>query len=107
MHILRKIENREIAWFTEWQRFEHHIYERVVPTVKSEKTRKTVQSGVEYMFFCKAFQKPEGCLHEVPHPGKIGTGYKTVHHFCATCWQKDRSKNAHSESSLECPFKQA
>ena len=28
---------------------------------------------------------------------------RPVHHICATCWIKDKSRNKHSECSLECP----
>ena len=37
-HILRKIENREITWSADFDRFEKHIYEKVA--LKFEKSDK-------------------------------------------------------------------
>ena len=52
--ILRLIENQQTSWNTNFDRFERHIYERVF--TKNEKyTKKNTD------WFCKAFQKVEGC----------------------------------------------
>ena len=94
--IVRKIENCEITWEHNFDLFERHIYEKV-----QIKTEKTAKSKAEW--FCKQYQKPEGCNKDPPHLMKIGTTLKMVHHFCAACWIKDKSKRLHSESSNECP----
>ena len=108
-HILRKIENKEIHWNADWDRYERHIYDKIINT-KSEKT-KTTKSGfvtkIDTVWFCKAFQKPEGCSKESPHPGKIGNTFKQLHHICATCWMKDQVKKNHAECSIDCPHKEA
>ena len=98
--ILRKIENCEIDWTESFDKYERHIYEKVSlkPTEKDKNKKNTD-------WFCKAFQRPEGCNKESPHLTKIGGIFRSVAHFCANCWLKDRVKRNHPEISVECPFK--
>ena len=112
-HVLRKIENEEIDWTADFDKFEKHIFEKVSiraieKTDKSERPSYKRSIAVQNRdWFCKQFQKSEGCPKESPHIGKVGTQNKTVQHFCAACWLKDRStKKWHSESSPECPLKE-
>ena len=111
-YILRKIENQEITWQTDWDKFERHIYEKVsIPNSGNTSTPMAMwrnrTNNPEVVWFCKAYQKPEGCNRESPHASRIGTQYKQVHHICALCWLRDKVKRNHSESSQECPNKEA
>ena len=58
-HIIRKIENREINWFSEWDRFERHIYDKIVTTTNSkiEKKVKSNNGPIESVWYCKNYQK--------------------------------------------------
>ena len=109
-HIIRKIENKEIDWYSDWDRFEWHIYDKISPVnVKQEKTKQTKSNNGsgETVWFCKMYQKPEGCAKDAPHPGTVyGRYVKNLQHICATCWNKERNKRQHSESSTECPYKE-
>lgn len=100
-HILRKIENREITWEADWDRFEHFIYDKIVQNTKP-KTSASSKPKSEITWFCRMYQKPEGCPKDSPHPGRIGNQYRQLHHICAACWLKDHVKRAHPESSPEC-----
>ena len=44
-HILRKIENYEMNWYTDWDRFERHIYDTKKQT-KSKPVQFPNQSGI-------------------------------------------------------------
>ena len=104
-HILHKIENKEIKWDTDFDRFERHIFDKVAVLPKNKPERKKAITAIDW--FCKQFQKPEGCKLDAPHQAQVGNQIKTVQHFCASCWLKDRtSKKPHSESSPDCPLRE-
>ena len=106
-HIIRKIENMEISWRANWDQFERHIYDKITnlsDKPKTEKAKKT--QGSDTIFFCKQFQKLEGCNRDSPHNAKVGNSFKQVHHICANCWLKDRTRRNHAEHSTECPHKE-
>ena len=70
-HIIRKLENHEINWFADWDRYERHIYDKIAtPATKNEKARKSTQGSAsppEVVWFCKQYQKAKGCNREAPH----------------------------------------
>ena len=68
-HILRKIENEEITWAANFDTFERNIYERIATREKVERSdKRTAKQGD---WFCKQFQKIEGCTKDSPHNAKI------------------------------------
>ena len=101
-HIIRMVENREIGWRTDWDRFERHIYDKIAET---KKVLIKDKKGNDPVWFCKAYQRPDGCPRESSHWGKVGTQNRLMQHICATCWLRDRVKRHHPESSDECPHK--
>ena len=108
--IIRKIENQEIGWNADWDRYEKHIYDKVITgstTLKSDKSKKTATSAGDFLWFCKAFKKQDGCTRESPHPGKVNNIPRQVHHYCATCWQKEHTRKPHPEQGGECPYRPA
>ena len=104
-HVIRKVENQEIGWFTDWDRFERHIYDKIVTNLKAEKAKRASNTG-KTVLFCKAYQCQEGCPKESPHLVKFPNGFKQVQHICANCWLNDRTKRKHPEYSPECPLKE-
>ena len=108
-HILRRIEDREITWEEDFDKYERSIYERVTTTqIKTEKAKSSQpgRTGGESTWFCRNFQKPEGCSREAPHPGRVGNQIRSLQHICVACWLKDKTKRQHSESSSDCPNKE-
>ena len=112
-HVIRKIENQETTRYTDWDRYERHIYDKVVSSTypaKTEKAKKKTGQLMETTWFCKQYQKQEGCTRELPHLVSINTAHGTitrnVQHICATCWLDERVKRYHPECSSECPHKQ-
>ena len=113
-HIVLRIETHEIDWTADWDRYERHIYDRVDPHPKNTNFKggrssntTTTNAVQEAVWFCKNYQRPEGCQREAPHKAKIGTMYKIVQHICASCWLRDKTKKHHPEYSPECPHKEA
>ena len=103
---LKPPKNQEISWRTDFDQFERHIYDKIA--MANAKTEKSKKPGVlETTWFCKAFQKPEGCTKTAPHNAKVGNSFRTVHHICANCWLKDKIKAYHPDSSQDCPYKEA
>ena len=107
-HILRKIENREITWNADWDRYERFIYDKITTTNKAEKVKIPVPAKPkpDITWFCKAYQKVEGCARESPHPGRIGNQFRQLHHICASCWMKEKVKRYHPECSPDCPTRE-
>ena len=103
-HIIRKIENQEISWAPNWDNYERHIYDKIAVNNKNEKPKKI---GGDSVWFCKAFQKTEGCRKDPPHLAKVGNSFRQVLHICANCWLKDKQKRNHPEYSFDCPHKEA
>lgn len=54
-------------------------------------------------WFCQAFQKGE-CNHRGSHDASVKGVRRTVEHFCASCFQKSKVVEMHSESSRDCPL---
>ena len=111
-HILRKIEDHEIDWTANWDEYERRIYDKVLITgnpnnSNTGSTNRPRRTNQEVIWFCKAFQKLEGCPKEAPHQGRVGNIVRQMHHICAACWLRDKVKKNHSESSSECPQKEA
>ena len=108
--ILRKVENREIDWEADWERQERHIYDKVAPVQtkiqRNTRTTNTSSTGNEVVWFCRNYQKIDGCPKDSPHGGRVGNTFKQLYHICAACWLKDKIKNTHPECSTECPHHQ-
>ena len=106
-HVIRKIENQEIGWDTEWERYERHIYDRMSPANRSDRSNKSTRStqSKETVWYCKPFQRMDGCNREAPHSAKVFGVVRQVQHICATCLFKLKELKYHSESSPECPYK--
>ena len=111
-HIMRKIENREINWDADWDRYERHIYDKIATNNNANSNKgEKIQKGnrnkdPETVWFCKPYQR-DACSKELPHPGKVGNLFRQMHHICATCYFKDKAREPHPEVSPECPYKKA
>ena len=84
-YIICKIENCEISWSADWDRFERHIYDKIAPiNAKTEKGKKAggATSPTDVTYFCKNYNKPDGCNKESPHLVRMITGMKQLHHIC-------------------------
>ena len=90
-HVLRRIENRESNWSSDWDSYERHIYDKIAST-KTDKFKKQPITTNDTTWFCKNYQNIEGCTRDSPHPARIGNSYKQVHHICASCWLKDKGE---------------
>ena len=102
-HVIRRVANCEIDWTANRDNFERHIYDKIaLSTSKIDKSKKP-----EITWFCKAFQRPEGCPKDSPHSAKTGNSFKQVSHICATCWQKEKVKKSHAETSTDSPHREA
>ena len=102
-HIIRKIENQEISWDADWERYEKFIYDKVTTNAMKFEKKSRIRQKQETVWFCKAYQKIEGCNKDSPHPGRIGNQFKQMPHICAPCWLKEKIRRNHPECSLDCP----
>ena len=100
--ILRDIENEIITWHDDFNVYQHLLTDR--PPVNTVRPR---ENRPNETWFCRQFQRPEGCSKESPHNIKWGNKDKWVQHICAKCWLRDKVKRYHAETSNECPNKQS
>ena len=107
-HILRRIEDREIDWREDWDRYERNIYDRII--IASQKTEKpkihNTRSTTDATWFCRNYQKPDGCNKDAPHNGRVGNQIRSLQHICATCWLREKIRRSHPECSSDCPHKE-
>lgn len=59
-------------------------------------------SSSEWVYFCSKFQR-NSCGETNDHAGTFRGKSVRYQHICAKCWQKDKIKRAHPESSSDCP----
>ncbi|CAG2194904.1 unnamed protein product [Mytilus edulis] len=65
------------------------------------------QNGKEQIWFCVKYQRNK-CEHSnSTHTTVIRGITRTVHHICASCWQKEHIQKTHPECSDNCPNKKA
>ena len=60
-------------------------------------------------WFCRDWNKPEGCRKNAPHKAWFGTGTnaisRVVLHMCAACYMKDKQVRDHPETHESCPHR--
>ena len=106
--ILRDIENGVNDWLGDFYPYQYILSEKPVPPTNNvNNSGKNVKrsTNAETYWFCKQYQRPEGCEERPPHVARIGNRDRIVAHYCAKCYIKDRTKRPHSESAIECPNK--
>ena len=106
--ILRSIEAKEYTWTDNFDRFETILYRRTQGQNR-EQNRVRYDREQTKKWFCRDWNKAEGCSKQSPHKAWFGTGQnaisRSVVHICAACYMKDRSAKDHPECSDICPHK--
>lgn len=115
---LREIELGKKSWSEDSQQIESAI---LTKHIRSQKTQfsnkrdfydkkdysdKKTQSSEEKVWFCSAYQRNK-CSFRADHMVVIKGKMRLATHICASCWQKDKKKLQHPESSFGCPYASA
>ena len=107
--VLRAIESKECDWEANFDRFDAILYRR--PPMKPRQPEREDRGTQGKKWFCRDWNKPEGCTRSAPHKAWVGSGQnasqKTVLHICAACYMKERAAREHPECSDNCPHKAA
>ena len=107
--ILRSIEAKEYTWESNFDRFEAILYRR--PPVKAARSDNEPRRNEvsQKKWFCREWNKGEGCSKTSPHRALFGTGPnaipRMVVHICAACYMKDRAQRDHPEGHESCPHR--
>ena len=108
--IVRSIEAKEYSWSDNFDRFETILYRRPHAMGRQQRTDRD-QNTQPKKWFCRDWNKPEGCNKSAPHKAWFGSGTnatsRTVIHMCAACYMRDRTARDHPENSDACPHKTA
>ena len=110
--ILRSIEAKEHAWSDNFDCFETILYGRwsqlnqqTPRPPRGDRDRDTKK------WFCRDWNRPEGCTKTAPHKAWFGSGTNAVSrvvlHMCAACYMKDKAVRDHPETHQSCPHKMA
>ena len=85
--IVTSIEAGENTWESGFDRFESILYKRIPGRTPKERTEIK-------KWYCREFNRAEGCTKQSPHKGQVGAAgiTRTVLHMCAACWMKDKRK---------------
>ena len=81
--VLRDIENDAIGWSADFNNYQYALADKITSAIKSTKAGSN--------WFCKQYQKIEGCTRMAPHQVKFGNTERIVHHFCAKCWIREKT----------------
>ena len=84
--ILRRIENGEIDWETDINTQHHILFEQLEVPAPSSYAASKIKKREGKIWFCKDYQKTDGCPLNTPHVVKISGKDRTVVHICAACW---------------------
>ena len=98
-HILRF----ETSWASDWKHIEDLVLDNVFRAPPEKPVRSTRSSQ---QFYCRNFNKPEGCQLQDPHEAMVGRRRRQVRHFCAKCWLTDQEARGHAEHDQTCPSKE-
>ena len=76
---------------------------------KADRERLLTDSGSQLSdkrrsLYCAEFQDGK-CEKSAPHIGIYAGKTATLHHFCRTCWHRDKRQRYHAPSTKECPHK--
>ena len=102
--IVREIEMQTTTWSGDWKDIEDLTLDPWDRVHQGDRNRNVTDKEV---WFCRSFNSVGGCNLKDPHEAKVGRPPKKrkVKHICATCWIKDKSEKAHSETDEACPHK--
>ena len=102
--ILTSIEARENTWESNFDRFESILYRR---SYNQPQTNRATRERNDKKWFCRDYNKPEGCNKQSPHKAAVGAGgiLRTVIHICAPCYLRDKAERRHPEGHDSCPHK--
>ena len=109
---LREIELGKKTWLDDPTQIETAILTKYLKSNKPttfQSKKSTPKSSVDEadkandkVWFCNLFQRNK-CPHKSSHMIVHKNQAKLSQHICATCWQKDKLKLLHLESSSSCP----
>ena len=105
--IVTSIKTGEYSWESNFDRFKTILYSKTHTEnrYRNDKDRPTDKK----QWFCRDYNKPEGCPRNSPHPAWVGSGpaavKRTVVHGCATCLIRDRAVKPHPEGHPSCPHR--
>ena len=110
--IVRSIEANENAWDSNFDRFESILYRKITHRKTEERQVNTgTSTGSAKKWYCRDWNKTDGCLKNSPHRAWFGTGSSAVSrmviHMCASCYMKEKTQREHPEGSDACPYKEA
>ena len=104
--ILRSIQAKEYSWSDNFDRFKAILYRRVG---QSHRQAARTDREPSKKWFCRDWNKPEGCTKQSPHRALFGAGQtaiaRMVIHMCAACYMKERQVREHPENHQSCPHR--
>ena len=106
---LRQIELGKKTWSDDSQQIVSAILSKHLRVQKSVQFGGKEEQNVikkdnkeEKVWFCSQYQRNK-CMNRANHMVVVKGKMRLAQHICTTCWQKDRIKLSHLESSSSCP----
>ena len=110
---LREIELGQKTWLDDPTHIEAAILTKYLKqtktyqsSFKNQAAKPSDDAEKEKVWFCNLFKRNK-CQHKASHIIVHKNQTKLSQHICATCWQRDKAKLPHPESSSSCPHASA
>ena len=103
--VLTAIEMHKTTWMSDWRSIEDMCLDPADRVKRTTSTPMNNKNGKKEEWFCRNYNRPEGCQLTPPHEAVVGKAGKKrkVKHFCAACWLKEQIMREHSEVDMTCP----
>ena len=99
--VVHSIEMHESNWSSDWRMIE----QMVIDVMDQNPAGKVGKGKGQEVWFCREFNRPEGCDQTPPHEAYINHKKRWVKHVCGQCWMREQVVHGHSEVDPACPMK--
>ena len=95
--VVRAIEMHESTWASDWRDIEDMVLGPAPLQPASAQRAQNQRRTTPEVWFCRYYNRVEGCDQQSPHEAQIGRRKRMVRHICAACWNRDKEIKQHSE----------
>ena len=100
--VVSSIEQHDSTWSSDWRFIEDAVIDPL-DRIQTKSREVIKRSKKEEVWFCRAYNRVEGCEQNSPHEAQVGRRRRMVRHCCAKCWRVEQEIRNHSEIADTCP----
>ena len=100
--IVNHIKKHETSWVSDWKYIEDMVLESALRN-PGDKGKCKLSAIRGEQWYCRDYNRPEGCNRNAPHEAVVRGRRHQVKHFCAKCWLNEQEVRNHPECGEDCP----